>query len=145
MAAARVGGRIRVDADLSAAYLPADGVDAWTRRLWLDGNGLLVLDQFTVDGDVEAVFQVNVPVEPVIAGGVATAGALRVVPILPADATFTVVDWQAVDPAEYSGGGYKIEIRGSGERFAVRLQLPHVLFADGFETGGFEAWEVGTL
>lgn len=144
MTAARVGGRIRIDAELSAAYSPADGVDGWTRRLWLDGTGLLVLDQVDVDGDVEAVFQVNVPLEPVIAGGVATAGELTVVPILPADATFTVVDWEAVDPSEYTGGGYKIEIRGSGDRFAVRLQLPHVLFADGFETGGFEAWELGT-
>ncbi|GMU66549.1 MAG: hypothetical protein AMXMBFR36_28230 [Acidobacteriota bacterium] len=145
MTAARVGGRIRIDADLSAAYLPADGVDAWSRRLWLDGNGLLVLDQFTIDGDVEAVFQVNVPVEPVIANGIATAGNLRVVPILPEDATMSVVDWQAVDPSEYTGGGFKIEIRGTGDRFVVRLQLPHVLFVDGFETGGLHAWELGTL
>ncbi|KAB2964688.1 MAG: hypothetical protein F9K16_03645 [Thermoanaerobaculia bacterium] len=144
MTAGRVGGRLRVDADLSPAWQPVDGVHAWTRRLWLDGNGLLVLDQFDVDGDVEAVFQVNVPVEPVIAGGVASAGDLTVVPILPADAVLSVVDWQAVDPSEYTGGGFKIEIRGSGDRFAVRLQLPHVLFVDGFETGGIEAWELGT-
>lgn len=134
------GPETRVVADLSPAYGTGRGVDSWQRTLQLGEHGLLALDRFEVDPDVDAVFQVNVPVEPTIAGGVATAGDLRVVPILPADATMTVVDWFAVDPSEYSGGGFKIEIRGSGDRFAVRLQLPHVVFADGFETGGVHAW-----
>jgi hypothetical protein len=28
----------------------------------------------------------------------------------------------------------------SGERYVVRLQLPHVVHVDGFETGGLHAW-----
>lgn len=144
MSVARIGESVRIDADLTPAYLPGDGVQGWTRRLWLDATGLLVLDQVEIDGDVEAVFQINVPVEPQLTGRIAEAGELTVVPILPADAEATVIDWRALDPAEYTGGGFRLEIRGTGDRFAVRLQLSHVLFVDGFETGGPEAWSDAT-
>lgn len=140
MVVAQLPGQVHVEADLSPAYAVGDGVNGWTRDVWLDAEGLLVIDDFDLDANVEAVFQVNVPVEPVISGGVATAGNLRIAALVPADATMTVVDWHAIDPGEYSGGGYKVEIRGSGDRFEVALLVRHELFADGFETGDTSAW-----
>jgi hypothetical protein len=144
LAVGEIDGKIVATADLSPAFDPADGVSGWQRRIELDTTGLLVDDTMAIDGDVEPVFQVNVPVAPVLTGGVATAGDLRVLPILPVGAEIAVVDWSAVDPAEFTGGGFKLELRapGSGatDRFVVRLQLPHVVFVDGFETGGTQAW-----
>jgi len=148
LAVAEASGRIVATADLSPAYLPADGVSGWQRRIELDATGLLVDDLLSIDGDVEPIFQVNVPLPPVLADGIAIAGDLRVVPILPAGAELAVVDWSATDPGEFTGGGFKVELRAPGggptDRFVVRLLLPHVVFVDGFETGGTEAWTEAT-
>lgn len=129
----------RLVADLTAAYGAGRGVNLWQRTVELSGTGLLLDDRFVVDPDVEAVFQLNLPVEPTISGGVVTVPGFRLVPLLPRGATATVVSWHTVDPQEYSTG-WRLELRGAGSRFAVRLLLPGVLQVDGFETGGLEAW-----
>jgi hypothetical protein len=62
-----------------------------------------------------------------------------------AGATISLLDGSTVDPAKFPSG-WRIQIAGagpgvpSGERYVVRLQLPHVVHVDGFETGGLHAW-----
>lgn len=138
-------GRWVATADLAAAFAGTGAVDAWTRRFELDATGLLVDDQFDAAADVTAYFQVQVPVQPTQAPGRVVAGDLTIVPILPAGATVDLLDWTTVDAAEFNSG-WRITLGGagpgaaSGEHYVVRLQLPHVLHVDGFETGGFHAW-----
>ncbi|KAB2965624.1 MAG: hypothetical protein F9K18_06390 [Thermoanaerobaculia bacterium] len=139
------GGRTVAVADLTAAFAGTGALVAWQRTITLDGAGLLVDDTFDAAPDVTAFFQVQVPVEPAIAGDRVVAGDLTVVPILPAGATVSLLDWSSVDPVEFPSG-WRIQIAGagpgvpSGERYVVRLQLPHVVHVDGFETGGVHAW-----
>ena len=139
------GGRTVAVGDLAAPFAGTGAVDAWQRRLELDRNGLLVDDRFDAAADVTAYFQVQVPVEPVVEGGRVVAGDLVVVPVLPVGATVSLLEWASVDPGEFSSG-WRIQIAGAGpgaatgERYVVRLQLPHVVFLDGFETGGVHAW-----
>lgn len=131
---------VRLLADLTPAYGAGRGVGLWQRTAELTATGLWLDDRFAVDPDVEAVFQVNLPVEPTLAGGAVATAGFRLVPIVPRGATITVVDWHGeVDPQEYSTG-WRVELRGPGDRFVVRFLLPGVLQVDGFETGGLEAW-----
>ena len=133
------GGWLHVVADLAAVHAPTGLVSAWTRTLDFDPLGVTIDDQFTLAGGVSAHFQVNTPVVPLIAGGVATAGNLRIVPLVPAAPTMSVVDWHAVDPAEFESG-WKLELAGGTTHYRVRLELVDGLFADGFESGDTAAW-----
>jgi len=138
-------GRLVATADLAPAFVGTDAVDGWTRRFELDSTGLLVDDQFDAAADVTAYFQLQVPVEPAFAGDRVVAGDLTIVPILPEAPAISFLEWSTVDAGEF-GPGWRITIAGAGpgsptgERYVVRLQLPHVVHVDGFETGGFHAW-----
>ncbi len=133
------GARLHVVADLSSVHAASGLVSAWTRTLDFDPLGVTIDDQFAVSGGVTAFFQLNTPVAPVLAGGVATAAGLRIVPLEPADPTMTVLDWSTVDPQEFLSG-YKLELSGGATRYCVRLELVDGLFADGFESGDTSAW-----
>jgi hypothetical protein len=116
-------------------------VNSWQRTLDLDALGLTVSDAWSAAGGVSAVFQVNVPTAPSVSGGVATAGALRIRTLVPANPTLSVVDWHGVDATEFNSG-YKVEIRGGTGSYVVRLEMMDGLFADGFESGNPSAWVV---
>ena len=81
----------------------------------------------------------NTPTLPVVAGGVVTAGALRIRPVIPVSPTIAVVSWNGIDPSEFYSG-YKVELRGGSGTYEVRLEVLDVLFNDGFESGNTSAW-----
>ena len=142
---AQQGGRLAATADLAPAFAGTGAVDAWQRRYELDATGLLVDDAFDAAADVTAYFQVQVPVQPIQVGDRIVAGDLTILPILPEDPTVGFLQWSTLDATEYLSG-WRVTIGGAGpaapagERYVVRLQLPHVVHVDGFETGGFHAW-----
>ena len=134
-------GTLSVDCDLSNAYLDSEAVDIWTRRLdFAPDGGLEVRDLFTVRAGVEAVWQINVPSRPAVGGGTISALGVEIVPIVPAAPDVTLLDWTTVDAGEFRSG-WKIELRGAVDEYRVALRV--ALFADGFESGGFGAWQVG--
>ena len=135
------GGTLHVVANLTPAYASSGVVNSWQRTLDFDALGLTVSDVWSAAGGVSAVFQINVPGLPSISGGVATAGALRIRTLVPANPALSVVDWHSVDATEFNSG-YKVEIRGGAGSYVVRLELMDGLFADGFESGGTAAWVV---
>jgi len=132
------GPELEIRADLSAAYDPAGPVKSWKRNAYFEAGGLLVHDTFETAPGVEAVWQVNTPVAPVLrSDGTANAGILCITPIQPADAELSVVNWKVINPSE-NGSGFKLEIRGSGTEFLVSLKP--CFFEQGFESGDTEPW-----
>jgi hypothetical protein len=113
-------GEVHVRADLSPAFDAESGVASWRRAIDFAGGRLTVSDTFSRSADTEAIFQVNVPVKPVIDGRTVKAGRLQVRVIQPADAVVTALDWSSVDSAEFHSG-WRIDIRGSGDAFIVEL------------------------
>ena len=127
-----VAGGVSVDANLTPAFGTNAAVTNWRRQLVFANRLLTVHDTFAMGAGVQAVFQVNVPVAPVVNGRTATAGALAMRVLQPADATITVLDWRTVDASEYNSG-YRLDVRGSGNEFVVELGQAGLLFANGFE------------
>jgi hypothetical protein len=113
-------GEVHARADLSPAYAAESGVRAWRRAIDFAGGRLTVSDTFSRTADTEAVFQINVPVKPVIDGRTVTAGRLHVRVTQPEDALITALDWSSLDAAEFRSG-WRIDIRGSGDAFVVEL------------------------
>lgn len=133
-------GALVATANLAPAYdgscntyygIPAPS--AWTRELRFAKRVLRVTDNFSVPNGTNAVFQLNTPVQPVVTGRNARAGNLVVRVLAPADATLSVLDWRTVDTTEYLDG-WKLEVRGSGNQFAVELADADVIFIDGMES-----------
>lgn len=139
MTVSDTAGTLHVVANLTPAYASSGVVNSWQRTLDFDPLGLTVSDNWSAAGGVSAVFQVNVPTLPSIAGAVATAGALRIRTLVPASPTLSVVNWNSLDPTEFNSG-YKVEIRGGTGSYVVRLELMDGIFADGFESGNTSAW-----
>jgi hypothetical protein len=75
------GGVVSVAADLANAYVGNNTlVSSWTRNLHYSGDSLQVTDACTVASGVTPVFQVQVPVKPVIqSDGSVVAGHLHIV------------------------------------------------------------------
>ena len=113
-------GEVHASADLSAAYAPGAGVQSWKRTVDFAGRKLVVRDTFAKTADTQAVFQVNVPVKPVIDGREATAGRLRIRVLSPEDATLGALDWSTLDQAEFRSG-WRVDVQGSGDGFVVEL------------------------
>ena len=113
-------GALTVDADLTPAYNGNAAVGQWRRRLDFAPNRLRVHDTFAIGAGVQATFQVNTPVQPIVNGRTATAGSLVITVTEPADATLSVLDWRSVEAGEYNSG-YRLDIRGSGTAFRVEL------------------------
>lgn len=132
-------GTLHVVANLTPAYSSSGVVTSWQRTLDLDASGLTVHDSWSAAGGVTAVFQVNTPTLPAVAGGVVTAGALRIRPVIPVSPTISVLQWSTLDPAEFYSG-YKVELRGGSGTYEVRLEVLDVLLNDGFESGNTSAW-----
>ncbi|MEO7325246.1 MAG: hypothetical protein ABIW82_10505 [Dokdonella sp.] len=115
-----LGGEVHARAELGAAYGGAgSGVRAWQRDFDFAANGLSVHDRFDVADGVDAIFQINVPTQPVVSGNHVQAGDLQIDVQTPADAVIRVLDWHSVD-ADYLSG-YRIDIEGRGDEFIVRM------------------------
>ncbi len=132
-------GRLLVAADLGAVHDGSGRVASWQRGIEFDATGLEVHDSFVTSPGVEVIFQVNTPTRPTVVGREATTDRLRVRVLSPTNAVLTVIDWHQVDPVEFSTG-FKLEVRGGGTEYRVRLEPLALLFADGFESGDLSAW-----
>jgi hypothetical protein len=132
MAVAPIAGGVSVDADLTPSFNGNPAVTNWRRQLTFADRRLTVRDTFATAPNVQAIFQVNVPVQPTVNGRNATAGPLSIRVLQPADATISVLDWRTVDASEYTRG-YRLDVRGSGSEFLVELGEAGLLFANGFE------------
>ena len=114
-------GAVTVHADLANAYSNnAGAVLSWTRDLVFNGSSLRVHDACSVAFDVQPIFQLQVPTQPVLQpDGSLQAGALRIVALQP-----VTVNIVSLASAEFSQG-YRIEfIVNTGCTFDVELQTP---------------------
>lgn len=122
MSSVTEGGITTVTADLANAHSANRAlIDAWTRTLVLSPGLLRVTDVCTVADGVQPVFQVQVPVLPIIdADGVVRAGNLRIVPLSPV--TISIVPMEPalfqqgyrVDLISTAGCGFTVELRAGG-------------------------------
>jgi hypothetical protein len=106
-----------VTADLANAFSRnATLVQQWTRNLEFTGDTLRIFDTCTVAPGVRPVFQLHVPVLPIVqADGSLLAGNLRIVRLQ--GATFTI---NAL-PAEFSRG-FRLDFTSSvGNSFGIEL------------------------
>jgi hypothetical protein len=124
------GSVVSVDANLTNAYWRnADAVQSWTRNLQYSGQTLRVTDACIVASGVKPVFQLHVPVEPLLQqGGSVVAGKLRIVPLQSATPTF--VKMRGPEPADPSdpppefSQGYRIDFRpAAGCSFSFQLEV----------------------
>ena len=127
-------GVLDVSANLTPSFDGSAAVTSWQRALHFANRHLTVTDDFAVASGVQAIFQVNTPVQPVITGKTARAGNLLITVTAPATATLTAVEWNPLDPTEFYSG-WKLEVRGAGNRFVVDLAEAggDLIFADGFQ------------
>jgi hypothetical protein len=125
------GGAVHAVADLTPAYDGDPAVQSWQRTLDFANRTLTIHDSFALGSGTQAIFEVNVPVQPTISGNTATAGALTLRVISPANATLSAIDWTTVD-SDYLTG-WRIDVRGGATGYAVELGAGDTIFADGFE------------
>ena len=128
----QMDGSLSVHANLLPAYDGQTGVNAWTRDLSFDANGLVVDDLFSIDAQTTATFQLNLPEAPIIVGNHVHVGALDIEVELPEAPTFNLIDWHALDAGEFNSG-YRLDIGGSNSHYRVILRPVDRVFADGFE------------
>jgi hypothetical protein len=111
------GGQVNASAELGNAFSRnATLVQRWTRNLEFAGDTLRIYDTSTVAPGVRAVFQLHVPVLPVLqTDGSLQAGNLRIVRLQGASYTVNAL------PAEFSRG-YRIDFTAdAGNSFAIEL------------------------
>ena len=118
---ARPGGGHDVRADLTPAYAGNPAVRSWRRQLEFDQRTLTVRDHFAVGPGTRAVFQLQVPVRPAIAGNVVEAGRLRMTVLEPADARISTRSWPEIDAAGFRDG-WRIDVEGAEDAYLVRLE-----------------------
>lgn len=124
-------GAFTASADLTPAYGGNAAIQSWQRTIEFGGRRLLVQDSYQVSADTQAIFQVNVPVQPIINGRSVTAGRLKINVLQPADATISAVDWRSAGSDFRSG--WRIDVRGSGGSYVVELKTGDDLFKSGFD------------
>jgi Glucodextranase, domain B len=111
-------GQLTVNASLANAFSRhTEFVQQWQRRIEYVGNTLRVFDNYAVANGVRAVFQVQVPVQPVPqADGSIVAGNLRIVPLQ--GVTFAI----HAMPAGFRQG-YRIDfVSTAGASFGIELR-----------------------
>jgi hypothetical protein len=106
------GGLLLISENLTPAYSRNAGlVSSWLRDFTYNRaqHSLRVQDRCTVAGGVTPVWQLHVPVLPVIQqDGTYLAGTLRIAPIAPAAPTVTIVNMHALS-SEFDSG-YRLEL-----------------------------------
>ncbi len=118
-----IDGALHVDADLTPAYGDDAPVKRWVRRLDFAPGRLRVEDRFATTPGTRAVFQLQLPTEPRIAGRTIVAGRLRATVLAPADARLSVLDWRSVDPAEFRAG-WRVDVSSGTDTYVVLLEMP---------------------
>ena len=113
-------GEFQATADLSPAYAAGAGVKSWQRSIEFKGRTLTVHDTFATSADTQAIFQINVPVKPVLEGHEERAGKLHIKVLKPEDAVIGSLEFASLDKAEFRSG-WRIDVRGSGQEFLVEL------------------------
>ena len=110
-------------------------MQSWTRTIDFIGTTLTVHDQYATGSGTAAIFQIDVPVQPVISGNTASAGSLSITVLSPANATLHAVDWTTVD-GDFNSG-WRIDVSGGAGDYLVVLgsaeSTGDEIFADGFE------------
>lgn len=104
-------GDLNVTANLTPAYGGNANIQNWTRNLQFAQRRLTVTDQFSVSNGTQGVFQIQVPVQPVISGSNITAGNLRIRVVSPANPVITVVNQER----------FRIDISGGATGYVVEL------------------------
>jgi hypothetical protein len=104
-------GEVDVTGNITPAYGGSSAVQSWVRNIRFSGRKLTVNDGFSVAAGTQAIFQIHVPVQPVVSGNTITAGNLRVRVLVPASPTITVVNQ----------GRYRIDISGGTNQYVVEL------------------------
>ncbi|MBO9662543.1 heparinase II/III family protein [Dokdonella sp.] len=128
------GGAVHVEADLTPAYDGDPAVQSWRRTLDFAGGTLVVRDRYALGANTQAVFQLNVPVQPTIDGATARTGDLRVRVLSPPDATLSALDWTTRSgPDETFRRGWRLDIAGGTGEYVVELEAGDGIFADGFD------------
>jgi hypothetical protein len=115
------GGTVSVFANLTNAYSQnASAIQSWTRDLEFAGDVLRVHDACSVAADVQPVFQVHVPVAPVVQpDGSIQAGTLHIVPLHPVNVAIVNM---AMANADYNSG-YRVDLTvNSGCTFDIELR-----------------------
>lgn len=125
-------GALYVDANLTPAFAGNPAVTNWRRELTFANKQLRVRDTFAKGAGVEAIFQVNTPVQPQVNGRTAKAGNLTITVVSPADAVLSVLDWRTVNASEFTRG-YRLDVRGGGSEFVVDFSAADDVFSAGFE------------
>jgi len=127
------GGAVHAVANLTPAYGGDPAVQSWTRTIDFSGHTLTVHDNYATGSGTQAIFQVNTPVRPTISGSTATAGALKVTVVSPANATLTAVDWTGQD-SDYESG-WRLDISGGSGEYIVELstEVSETVFQAGFD------------
>lgn len=120
MTVSESNGGLDIAANLTPAYNGHPAITSWQRALRFAGGVLRVQDNYSVTNGVQAVFQVNVPLQPVITGNTARAGDLAIRVLSPANATLAAVEWNPIEPDEFYEG-WKLEVRGSTGQYIVEL------------------------
>ena len=124
-------GSVHAVADLTPAYAGNPAVTSWQRTFDFANRTLTIHDSFALGSGTQAIFEVNVPVQPTISGNTATAGALKLRVISPANASLSAIEWTTVDSDYLSG--WRIDVGGGATSYVVELSASDVIFADGFE------------
>jgi hypothetical protein len=127
------GGAVHAAADLTPAYAGDTAVTSWQRTIDFAGHKLTVSDTFALGSGTSAIFQVDTPVQPVISGKTAQAGALLIRVLAPANATLSALDWTTQSDAnETYNSGWRLDIAGGTSNYVVELSVDRI-FADGFD------------
>lgn len=127
------GSTVHAVADLTPAYDGNPAVQSWTRTIDFANRTLTVHDNYATGSGTQAIFQINVPVQPSISGSSAQAGALKVTVLSPSNATLHAVDWTTVD-SDFNSG-WRIDVSGGTGEYVVQLSVDFVdsVFASGFD------------
>ena len=127
------GGAVHAVADLTPAYAGDPAVTSWQRTIDFGGHKLTVSDAFALGSGTTATFQVDTPVQPVISGKTARAGALLIRVLAPANATLSALDWTTQSDAnETYNSGWRLDVAGGTSGYVVELSVDKI-FANGFE------------
>lgn len=127
-------GAVHAEADLTPAYAGDSAVQSWRRTLDFAQGKLTIRDRYLLGANTRAVFQLNVPVQPTIAGNTAQAGALRIRVLAPANASLSALDWTTrSDADETFRRGWRLDVAGGADEYLVELEAGDGIFADGFD------------
>ncbi|TCI02177.1 hypothetical protein EZV61_14665 [Corallincola luteus] len=119
-----VGDTTTIQMELSPVYGKNNSITSWQRDITFTADEVMVFDQCVISSDVEAIWQINLPVQPeILADGSIQSGQLLITPMVPAAPDISVINWVDVNASEYKNGHYKLELSGGDCRYQVRLNV----------------------